>query len=190
VKNFASRQPEEQQRKLKYFIRPSLNYLQYTPLKDFWYVAYASSPEIGYSHIVPEKYLESSSFRLNGALMINGFSSFLSRAEDVWAFTPLVGFEFEPVWMNSALWQWRVGARAGYQLAPRDDVGRGECDADFAHENPAACTGFTAQWTVALSIFERIRLQMVFVPFVVDSIAWDERPEVLLQLGIQFGESF
>lgn len=190
VKNFAEKQPKNQQKKLKYFIRPSLNYLQYTPLKDFWYGSYGSSAEVGYSKIMPERYLESSSFRFNSVLMLNGASNFFSRAQDVWAITPLVGFEYEPVWMNGPILQWRGGIRGGYTFSPRDDLGRGECDADLLDEYAAACSGPTVHFTVSLSVLERLRFQVVYIPFVVNSIDVDEKPELMVQLGFQFGESF
>lgn len=190
VKKFANKQPKKQQKKLKYFIRPSLNYLQYTPLKDFWYASYGTSAEVGYSRIVPERYLESSSFRFNSTIMINGFSNFFSRAQDVWAVTPLVGFEFEPVKLNGPVLQWRGGLRAGYVLSPRDDIGRGTCDSNLLDEYAAACSGATIHATLSLSILERLRFQVVYVPFVVNSTTVDKRPEILAQIGFQFGESF
>jgi hypothetical protein len=190
VKNFANKQPKKQQKKLKYFIRPSLNYLQYTPLKDFWYVSYGPSAEAGYSTIIPEKYLESSSFRFNSVLMINGFSNFFSRAQDVWAITPLFGAEFEPVSLNGAILQWRGGLRAGYVFSPRDDIGRGTCDTNLLEEYAAACSGATVHATVSLSVLERLRFQVVYVPFVVNSTSVDKKPEILIQIGFQFGESF
>lgn len=190
VKNFANKQPKKQQKKLKYFIRPSLNYLQYTPLKDFWYASYGSSAEVGYSKILPEKYMERSSFRFNTVLMLNGASNFFSRAQDVWALTPLLGTEYEPVWMNGPILQWRGGIRAGYTFSPRDDLGRGKCDTNLLDEYAAACSGATVHLTIALSVLERLRFQFVYIPFVVNSTHVDEKPEMMLQLGFQFGESF
>jgi hypothetical protein len=190
VKRFANKQPKKQQKKLKYFIRTSLNYLQYTPLRDFWYASYGTSGEVGYSKIFPERYLESSSFRFNSTLMINGLSNFFSRAQDVWAVTPLIGFEFEPVWLNGPILQWRAGLRAGYVFSPRDDIGRGTCDTNLLEEYAAACSGTTLHWTLSLSVLERLRFQIVYVPFVVNSTHVDEKPEILAQIGFQFGESF
>lgn len=190
VKRFAEKQPQKRRNKMKHFIRPSLNYLQYTPLKDFWYGSYGTSAEVGYSKIVPENYLQSSSFRFNSTLMVNGFSNFFSRAQDVWAITPLIGFEFEPVKLNGPVLQWRAGARVGYVFSPRDDLGRGECDAELLDEYSGACSGSTLHLTLSLSVLERLRFQVVYIPFVNNSINVDEKPEVLMQLGFQFGESF
>lgn len=190
VKRFADKQPKTRQKTMKHFIRPSMNYLQYTPLKDFWYAAYGSSAEIGYSRIIPEQHLDSSSFRFNSTIMINGFSNFFSRAQDVWAVTPLLGFEFEPEKLNGPVLQWRGGLRAGYVFSPRDDIGRGECDADLLNENPGACSGATVHLTLTLSVLERLRFQVVYIPFVNNTIDVNERPEVIAQIGFQFGESF
>lgn len=188
LKSFAARQPEKEHAKLNYFIRPSLNYLHYTPPDSYWYAVYASSPEVGYSGLIPERYFINSSFRYNLSLMVNDFSTLVSRADDLWALTPMLGLEYEPVWLNSAIWQWRGGIRAGYVLAPEDDFGAQSCDEELADQSLAACSGGTAQIFLALSVLERLRLQFVYIPLVVNSIELDEKPEMMLQVGIQFGE--
>ena len=190
LKNYSERQPKKEHQKLSYFIRPSLNFLQYTPPDKFWYAVYASSPEIGYSTLMPHKYFGTSPFRLNLAGMINGFSSFFNRSEDIWAFTPLAGIEYEPIKFNTAIWQWHIGLRGGYIMSPRDDLGRGDCDEELAKEKPAVCSGGTMQVLAAVSLLERIRLQLVYVPLVVNSFDFDDKPEILLQIGVQFGEAF
>jgi hypothetical protein len=190
LKGFAERQPEKEHGKLNYFIRPSLNYLHYTPPDSFWYANYGTSPEIGYSRIIHERYFSTASFRYNLTGMLNGFSSLYSRAQDIVAFTPMVGLEYEPLWLNSAMWQWHLGARAGYILAPKDNFGTDPCDAEISDESSAACSGVTAHLFLAFSILESLRLQFVYVPFVVDSFSLDAKPEIILQVGFQFGESF
>ncbi len=190
LKEFAARQPEKVHKNLNYAIRPSLNYLHYSPLEAFWYANYGTSPEMGYSRIIRERYFTTASFRYNFTGMINGFSSLLSRSQDILAFTPMVGLEYEPLQLNTAVWQWHVGARTGYVLSPKDNFGSDACDADLAEESSAACSGLTAQLFVAFSVLERLRLQMVYVPFVVDSTSFDDRPEIILQMGFQFGEFF
>lgn len=190
VRRFTEKQPKKRRKTMAHFIRPSMNYLQYTPLKDFWYASYGSSAEVGYSRIIPEDHLNASSFRFTSTIMVNGFSNFFSRAQDVWAITPLIGFEFEPEKLNGPVLQWRGGVRAGYLFSPRDDLGRGDCDADLLEENPAACSGATVHLTVSLSILDRLRLQVVYIPFVNNTIDVNEKPEVIAQIGFQFGESF
>jgi len=190
LKEFSKRQPEKVHNKLNYLIRPSLNYLHYSPPDSFWYANYGTSPELGYSRIIRESYFTTASFRYNLTGMINGFSSLLSRSQDILAFTPMIGLEYEPLRLNSAVWQWHVGARTGYVLSPKDNFGTDTCDSDLAEESSAACSGVTAQLFGAFSVLERLRLQLVYVPFVVDSLDVDERPEIILQVGFQFGEFF
>lgn len=183
------KQPEKQHQKLSLITRPSLNFLRYTPPKDYWSALYGTSPEVGYSRIIPTDTVTTASFRHTYHVMINGFSSFFSRARDIWAVTPLVGIEYEPVNLNSAVMQWHIGARLGYILSPRDDLGRESCDADLAEESSAACSGVTLHLTAAVTLFELLRLQLVTVPLVVDQLAFDESSELVLQIGFQFDGS-
>ena len=183
------KQPEHQHRTLGLIVRPSLNFIHYTPPEEYYTALYGSSPELGYSKIIPTESFAYSSFRLNYTFMINGLSSFFSRAEDIWAVTPLVGMEYEPVKLSSAIWQWRFGARMGYVLSPRDDLGRGDCDPDLVEVSSAACSGVTMHLTSAVSAFEILRLQLVTIPFVVDSLSFKDSPELILQIGIQFDEN-
>lgn len=183
------KQPEIQHQKLSFITRPSLNFLRYTPPKDYWSALYGTSPEVGYSRIIPTDTFTRASFRHSYHLMINGFSSFFSRAQDIWAVTPLIGIEYEPVNINSAVMQWHAGARLGYILSPRDDLGSESCDADLAEESSAACSGVTLHLTAAVTLFELLRLQLVAVPLVVDKLAFDESSELILQIGFQFDGS-
>jgi hypothetical protein len=186
---YSKRHTRKENKKLSYFIRPTLNFLKYTPPDKYWYAVYASAPEIGYSSLIPQKYFGTSPFRFHGSVMINGFSTFFDRSEDIWAVTPLIGLEYEPIWLNSAIWQWHAGLRGGYMLSPRDDFGQGTCDEELAKEKPV-CSGGTVHAFVSLSLLERIRLQFVYIPLVVNSFTVNDKPEFLLQIGIQFGESF
>ena len=75
-------------------------------------------------------------------------------------------------------------------LAPKDNFGTDPCDAELAEESSAACSGVTAQFFLALSVLDRLRIQFVYVPFVVNSLSLDKKPKIILQVGFQFGESF
>lgn len=189
LNDLVKKQPEKQHRTLGFVVRPGLNFLHYTPPEDYYTALYGSSLEFGFSKIIPTENFATHSFRLNYTLMVNGFSSFFSRAQDIWAITPLIGLEYEPVKMNNAIWQWRAGARIGYVLSPRDDLGRGECDPDLVQESSAACTGATLHLLGAVSVFELLRMQIVFVPFVVDSLSFKDSTEIILQIGLQFDEN-
>jgi hypothetical protein len=190
LKGYSDRQSKKEHKKLTYFIRPSLNFLKYTPPDRYWYAVYASTPEVGFSTLIPQRYFGTSPFRFQLATALNGFSNFFSRNEDIWAITPLAGIEYEPLWLNSAIWQWHGGLRLGYMFSPRDNFGQGDCDEAAAKENAAYCSGGTLQLFFAVSVLERIRVQLVYVPLVVNSITFDDRPELLLQVGIQFGDSY
>ena len=190
VKNFADKQPKDEQKRIKHFIRPGLNYLQYTPLKDFWFASYGSSGEVGYSTVIPEKNFVSTAFRFNAVMGLGGLSNFFSRARDIWALTPLIGAEYEPLWLNGPILQWRVGARVGYSFSPSDDWGTGTCDTELLEEYASACSGATGQMTFSLSVVDRLRLQLVYVPFLINSTSFNEKPELLVQIGFQFGDAF
>ncbi|WP_408097612.1 patatin-like phospholipase family protein [Peredibacter sp. HCB2-198] len=183
------KQPEAQHQKLTFITRPALNFLRYTPPKDYWSALYASSPEVGYSRVIPTDSFRTASYRHSYHLMFNGMSSFFNRAQDIWALTPLVGIEYEPVNLNSAVVQWHIGSRLGYILADRDSVGTKPCDADLAEVSSAACSGVTLHLTAAVSFFELVRLQFVYVPLVVDQLAFNPSPELMLQIGFQFDGS-
>lgn len=183
------KQPEARHEKLIFLTRPALNFVRYTPPKDYWSALYASSPEIGYSRVIPTDSFQTASYRHTYHLMFNGMSSFFNRAQDIWAITPLIGLEYEPVNLNSAVVQWHVGGRLGYILADRDSVGTKPCDADLAEISSAACSGVTLHLTAAVSLFELVRLQVVYVPLVVDQLAFNPSPELMLQIGFQFDGS-
>lgn len=124
--------------------------MKWTPPDKYWYAVYASSPEIGLSTLIPRKYFGSSPFRFHASTLINGFSNFFSRDEDIWAVTPQVGLEYEPLWLNSAIWQWHGGVRGGYMFSPREDFGTGECNKEKAedtlllrrHDSTFRCTEY------------------------------------------------
>lgn len=186
LNHMVKNQPEHENSRLKYITRPALNFLHYSPPKSYYTAMLGSSLEAGYSKIVPTNNFSVHSFRKTYTLMFNGFSSFFNRSDDIWALTPMIGIEYEPVALNTAVMQWHLGGRIGYIMSPRDKLGTEECDADLAEDSSAACSGGVIHFTAALTLFEMLRTQFVILPFITNQLAFKESPELILQIGFQF----
>jgi hypothetical protein len=149
--------PPRERMILRTFGKPALNFFKYQPPQAIIYLAAGMGTEVGTSltgRLVPTRWV-----RFNLALQTRGLSQLISPAKNVWAFTPLLGLELEIPQLSNAAFQFRLGARVGFQLSTGDRFLQRDCDFGDFDDDAAQCSAPLGQALIVLSFYERIRVQ-------------------------------
>jgi hypothetical protein len=101
-------------------------------------------------------------FQLTAALELNGFFTILTPGEQRLAFDLVAGPEFHISALSNAVLQPRVALRGGVQLGVRDAFGGVSCSES---SDPRWCTQGVVELVVSLTLFERIRGQVIWQHF-------------------------
>jgi len=134
--------------------RYAANQIAYVPPQDTFYGLLGRRLEIGYTGANPLSYWNW--LRLGFSVAVDDLFSVVSSERDRFAVTPYLGLEIEPIGLNDALFQWRLGIRGGFRFSSIDGwVGR-RCEVD----TPNICSGIDAQLYIALTLLSVIRLQV------------------------------
>lgn len=165
-----------------------LNYFQFTPPVNDTYIVFSDSPEFGATYAIKSRYNVPTPYRVSVAILLDDFTNLFNRSEDIWAFTPLIGIEYASHLSRNPIIQFRFGARGGYQLSPTDNFNGEACDTEKLENFSSACSGFTIQGVGVMTFAERIKFQLVYVPFDVDTTSLNRNPEFTLQFGIQLAD--
>jgi hypothetical protein len=154
---FVKKLPPRERIILRTFGKPALNFFKYQPPQAIIYLGAGMGTELGTSlssRFVPTRWL-----RFNIALQARGLSQAISPAKNVWAITPLFGLELEIPQVSNAVLQARIGARVGFQFSTGDRGLRRHCDFGDFDDDAAQCSAPLGQAMIALSFYERIRVQ-------------------------------
>ena len=127
----------------------------YAPPETILYFVAGTAAEFAVSATLGQ----SNWLRYNLALQMQGFYYLLTEQANVLTLTPLIGLEAEIYPLSSPLFQTRLGLRVGYQFSTNDEFLAGTCNLENFHNNSLRCSAPVAQVFVALSFYERIRLQ-------------------------------
>lgn len=153
VDRFATVQPEAGAL-LRVAAGPLLNSLTYQPPEHILHATIGPSIELGWSMTKPASGW--AWFRPALALSFDGLASLASGSNAYFGLAPYVGLEFEPLPVSSSTFQWRLGLRAGWLFSTGDGFGGRRC----LPASGQPCSRVTTETYVALSLFERIRLQI------------------------------
>lgn len=156
VQGFADRQPWPESWVVAAVGKAGLNFLQYAPPEAIGYGVFGRMIEGGMSFHL------GSGFRFSAALQFQGFESLASPEKNVFAFTPLVGLEVEPSVLTGPVLQTRFLARGGFQQSTVDFLPYQHCDTAQFASKAIVCSAFVVQGGMTLSVFERLRGQIVY----------------------------
>jgi hypothetical protein len=132
-----------------------VQYLAYVPRAHELRVLLGHGLELGYSFRVPALGWE----WLRPAVMLqfDGVNSLLSSRANYFTFLPQLGFEVEPIGLNSVQTQLRFGFRGGYLLASSNGVNA--CPPTDVRGS-APCSSYMLGGYVSLTLFELLRVQL------------------------------
>ena len=151
LNQLASRQPLDHKLAMNWLGEPAFNFIQYSPSEREVHFLFGELIEGGGS-------IRLSPFvRAHASLSLHRVQDLFSIQAGAFAVSPMVGAEFEPAWINSAWVQLRLGARAGFQLTPRDGWSTSPCESSGMY----GCTRFAIEPYLSVSFLERTRLQLV-----------------------------
>ncbi len=135
--------------------KPAVNFFAYAPPETIIYLVAGKGAEIAVSATLGQSYW----LRYNFALYLQGFSSLLTEDQNVFSATSVVGLEAEIYPMSSPLFQTRLGLRVGYQFSTDDGFLKRACETGDFRSSSLRCSAPLAQAFLAVSFYERVRLQ-------------------------------
>lgn len=153
---FAERQPWPERWLVGVAGKSTLDQLEYASPATIVHAVVGRSVEGGVSVDV------GAGVRVAAALQAKGVESLASPERNVVTFTPLVGVEAQPAFLAGPSLQARLLARGGFQQSTADFVPFEHCDTtDFAAKS-TLCSAFVAQGGVVVTLFDRLRGQVVY----------------------------
>ena len=166
--------------------RAGVNQILYEPPRNLLYLNAGTALEIGAS-LMPFSWNESW-VRLNLALQVGHWETIATPERLTLSFSPLVGPEFQLLFMSTPALQWMIGGRVGYQASVTDGAGFQSCtdkDPDILGD-ARNCSQLVLQGYAASALIERLRAQFVIEVFPTDKRA-DFKSRIALQLtfGLQ-----
>jgi hypothetical protein len=166
--------------------RIGVNQILYEPPRNLLYVLAGTSLEVGAS-LLPFEWNQSW-LKLNLALQIANWETIVTPDHTTLAFSPMLGPEFQLLFMSTPTLQWMTGTRAGYQISVNDVAGLGECVNDNMHGDARNCSQFVVQAYVAAALLERLRAQFALEIFPIDNkhVEHESRFAFQLAFGLQF----
>lgn len=156
--DLAKKQPGGQRLALRLLGKPAINFFAYAPPEDILYLVFGRVQELGWSSakISPINHW----LRFNFALELRGMDTLLTEGVSTVVVAPLVGYEFEPIPLSGPLFQYRLGVRAGFQFSTGDNFLTGKCDVRAFENDDLRCSAMFLQAMLAVTFYERIRLQL------------------------------
>lgn len=164
--------------------RAGANQIAYEPPTDWFYVTAGTTLEAGTS-FMPFSW-DASWARLNLALQIGHWETIVTPDRFAMSFSPLIGPEFQLLFMSNATLQNMLGFRVGYQAAWPDRFGFKDCNQDVSDGDARLCSQLVLQAYFATAIIERLRGQLVleYFPLALD-VDFDSRLALQLSFGLQ-----
>jgi hypothetical protein len=158
--------------------RASANQIAYEPPRNWFYLSAGTAIEAGAS-LLPWTWNQSW-LRLNFALQLSHWESAVTPDRFTLGATPLVGPEFQLLFLSSAALQSMLGARVGYQAAWLDRGGLRECTDHKAFGDARNCSQLVLQGYAAIALIERLRAQ-----FVVEMYPTEQEAKFKSRVGLQ-----
>jgi hypothetical protein len=155
---FGKKLPWGERQSVRVLGKPAVNFFKYAPPRMIVYLTVGKGAEVGTS--ITGTWIPSRWFRLNMGLQLQGLVQLVSETPNVFTLTPLIGFELEIPALNGPMVQARGGIRTGYQLSTEDRFHSRACDSEWLARDSVRCSAPVFQGFVALSFYERIRVQL------------------------------
>ncbi len=152
---FAKKLPRGERLAVRLLGKPAVNFFNYAPPDTIIYLVAGTATEFALSANMGH----STWLRYNFALQTQGFYYLLTEVPNVLTLTPLIGLEAEIRPISGPLLQTRFGMRVGYQFSTGDGFLGNACDTDIFKGDSLRCSAPVAQAFLAVSFYERIRLQ-------------------------------
>jgi Patatin-like phospholipase len=164
--------------------RAGANQIAYEPPTDWLYLTAGTTLEAGVS-FMPFGW-DGSWARLNLALQIGHWETIVTPDRFAMSFSPLIGPEFQLLFMSNAALQNMLGFRVGYQAAWPDRFGFEGCDDEASDGDARLCSQLVLQVYIASAIVERLRGQLVleYFPLALEA-DFDSRLALQLSFGLQ-----
>jgi hypothetical protein len=158
--------------------RASANQIAYEPPRNWLYLSAGTAVEFGAS-LLPVSWNQSW-LRLNLALQISHWESVVTPDRFTLGATPLVGPEFQLLFLSNSALQSMLGARVGYQAAWLDRGGARDCTDEKSFGDARNCSQLVLQGYVAFALIERLRAQ-----FVVETYPTEQEAKFKSRVGLQ-----
>jgi predicted acylesterase/phospholipase RssA len=155
---FGKKLPWGERQTVRVLGKPAVNFFKYAAPRAIIYFTAGKGAELGAS--LTGRWIPSRWFRLNTGLQMQGLVQLVSELENVFTLTPLAGFELEIPALNGPMIQLRGGLRIGYQLSTTDGFHSRECDGERFAGDSVRCSAPVFQGFLAISFYERIRVQL------------------------------
>lgn len=155
--DYAQKLPQAESVAIRVLGKSGLNFFKYQPPQVIIYAVAGKGAEIGLS--AAGRYAPARWVRFNFGLQIKGLYELMSPASNVFAMSPMIGLEFERTSWSSVVMQGRLGFRVGYQLSTGDNFCKEKCDTLQFTKESRGCSAPVGQIFLALTFYERIRLQ-------------------------------
>jgi hypothetical protein len=160
--------------------RAGANTVMYEPPRNWLYLTAGTAGEVGAS-LLPFSWNESWA-RLNLALQISHWETIATPKRFTLAITPLVGPEFQLLFLSTTALQTMLGARVGYQAGWPDRAGIKGCGNERVTSDARLCSQLVLQGYVAAALIERLRAQLVLEFFPTNQEA-DFKSRIAFQLS-------
>ncbi len=156
----ASKQPTGQGFALDTVFKPALNYIKYTPAPSTAYISLGSGLELGFSRALLSGNGIGRRFRVLGAILHQGADTLLGEARPINALTPMLGLEYESIYLSNEFTQYQFGLRGGYLFSSGDDFGKDPCDPTRSESISYACSQWVVGPTATMTILERLKFHI------------------------------
>lgn len=156
IARFAAVQPADGAM-LSVVTQPLLSLMTYAPPEHIVHLVFGPLIELGWSYTSPTSRWQW--LRLSAAVELDGLSTLTRPNGGDVGLLPLLGAEFEPLPLTSATFATRIGVRGGLMLSTGDAMFTQRC----ATPSTRSCSRPAMETHLAVSVFERLRLQLGFV---------------------------
>ncbi|HKP58057.1 MAG TPA: hypothetical protein VJV78_15100 [Polyangiales bacterium] len=158
--------------------RIGVNQILYEPPRNLVYLTAGTAVEIG-ATLMPFKWNESW-VRANLALQIGHWETIVTPDHLALNFSPMIGPEFQLLFMSSQALQWMIGGRVGYQFSVTDGAGFSDCTEESSFGDGRNCSQLLVQGYLASGLLERLRAQLVLEVY-----PTGHAPEYKSRIGLQ-----
>lgn len=156
----AEKQPSGQGFALGTIFKPALNYIKYTPAPSRAYISLGSGLEAGFSHSLSTGQGFLGRMRLQGSLLYQGADTLFGGSRPVTTFSPMLGAEYESLFLSDEFTQYQFGFKGGYLFSSGDSYGSKECDPTRSQSISYGCSQWVVGPTVSVTILERLKFHI------------------------------
>ncbi len=181
----AEKQPVGQGFALDTVFKPALNYIKYTPAQSTAYISFGSGLEAGFSHSLSRGSGFLGRMRLQGSFLLQGADTLFGGSRPVTTFTPMIGFEYESLYLSDEFTQYQFGVKGGHLFSSGDRYGGRDCDPIQSQSISYGCSQWVLGPTASITILERLKFH-VFGQF----YPWRRSGSNPFQLLFFFGYQF